>query len=108
MKRNSALSTQIKDGLNTVLNTAGLQLQTTVVERQERERLERLVARGHWNNAPFSEGLSFSPEQHLEFLKNICQAYTAELAALPVADGGNIREGRISWMAGNWSSQMES
>ena len=89
MKRNQALSTQIKHSLNTVLNTAGLQLQTTVVERQERERLERLVARGHWNHAQFSEGLSLNPEQHLEFLKSICEAYTSEVAALPVADVGN-------------------
>src|SRR5207248_5730019 len=89
MKRGPALSTQIKHSLNTVLNTAGLQLQTTVAERQERERLERLLARGHWNDAHFSEGLSFNPEQHLEFLESICEGYRSELAALPGADIGN-------------------
>jgi len=89
MKRNPALSTQIKDSLNTVLNTAGLQLQTTVAERQERQRLERLLARGHWNKAQFLEGLSFDPEQHLEFLESICGGCRSELAALPAADIGN-------------------
>jgi hypothetical protein len=88
LKRRPALSTQIKHSLNTVLNTAGLQLETTVAERQERQRLERLLERGHWSNAQFSEGLSFNPERHLEFLESICEGYRSELAALPPADVG--------------------
>jgi len=91
MKRgapNPAVTTQIKDRLNTFLNTAGLQISTTRAERREQTRLEKLVARGHWNTAPFSEGLLLDAEQHLAFLKSICEPYRSELAALPVADLG--------------------
>lgn len=84
MKRNPALTTQIKEGVNTVLSTAGLQLQTTVAQRQERERLERLLARGHWNYPQFAQGLSWYPEQHLQFLKDVCGSYRSELAAFPL------------------------
>jgi predicted O-methyltransferase YrrM len=83
-----AVSTQIKDGLNTFLNTAGLQIGTTRAERAEQARLEKLVAQGHWNTAPFAEGLSFDPVEHLRFLKTVCEPYRSELAALPVTDGG--------------------
>jgi hypothetical protein len=89
MKRNPAVSTQIKDGLNAVLNTAGLQIRTTVAERREQVRLEKLVAQGHWSGAPFAEGLPFDPEKHLEFLKSVCEPYRSELGALPVVDFGN-------------------
>jgi predicted O-methyltransferase YrrM len=91
MKRaapNPAVSTQIKDGLNTFLNTTGLQISTTRADRLEQTRLEKLVARGHWNTAPFSEGLLLNPERHLAFLKSVCEPYSSELAALPVADLG--------------------
>ena len=83
-----AVSTQIKNGLNTVLNPAGLQISTTRSERIEQARLEQLVDRGHWNIAPFSEGLEFNPARHLEFLKTVCHPYLDTLAALPVEDNG--------------------
>jgi len=83
-----AVSTQIKNGLNTVLNTAGLRISTTVAERREQCRLEKLITRGHWNSAPFSEGLLFDPERYLALLKSVCEPYRAELAALPVASLG--------------------
>lgn len=86
MKRHAAVSTEFKKGLNTVLNAAGLQIGTTVADRREQARLDKLLARGHWDAAPFSEGLSFQPEKYLTFLKCTCEPYRSELAALPVDD----------------------
>jgi len=87
--RNPAVTTQIKNGLNAMLNTAGLQISTTRSKRMEERRLERLVVRGHWKEPVFSEGFAQSPEKHLEFLKSVCAPYHRELSALPVADPGN-------------------
>lgn len=86
---NPAVSTQIKNGLNTFLNTVGLQVDTTTVERIEHARLQKLVARGHWGSAQFSEGLSFHPEQYLAFLKTVCGPCEEELRALPVSGADN-------------------
>lgn len=91
MKRSSptpAVSTQIKNSLNTFLNIAGLRISTTRAERREQSRLEKLVARGHWKTAPFSEGFLVNPEQHLAFLRSVCGPYRSELAALPVTNLG--------------------
>jgi hypothetical protein len=91
MKRavpNVAVSTQIKNSLNRFLNTAGLRISTTSAELREQSRLEELAARGHWNTAPFSDGLLLNPEQHLAFLKSVCGPYRSELAALPVTNLG--------------------
>jgi predicted O-methyltransferase YrrM len=84
--RKPAITTQIKVGLNTLLNTAGLQLNTTTAERAEKARLKKLLARGHWNDAPFTEGLTLDAEQHLAFLQSVCAPYRSELEALPVDD----------------------
>jgi hypothetical protein len=84
-----ALSTQIRTGLNAVLNAAGLQIGTTKVERDEQERLEKLAARGHWDSALFSEGLRFNVDTHLPFLKMISEPYRSELDALPVCEHGD-------------------
>jgi predicted O-methyltransferase YrrM len=84
-----AVSTQIKDGLNAFLNTAGLQISTMKGGRREQTRLKKLVARGHWNAVSFSEGLALDPERYLAFLKSVCSAYLPELGALPVAEAGN-------------------
>jgi predicted O-methyltransferase YrrM len=83
-----AVSTQIKNGLNTLLKPAGLQISTTRSERTEQARLEELVNRGHWNSTPFSEGLEFDSARHLEFLETVCRPYWDALAALPVEDNG--------------------
>ena len=83
-----AVSTKIKNGVNAVLNSAGLQISTTVADRREQKRLEKLLKRGHWNTAPFSEGILLCPERHLAFLKSVCEPYRSELAALPVANLG--------------------
>jgi predicted O-methyltransferase YrrM len=91
MKRASsspAVSTQIKNGLNTFLNGAGLQIITTRAEQIEQARLAKLVEKGHWRTAPFSEGLSLHSEQHVEFLKTVCAPYYAELRALPSTPEG--------------------
>src|ERR1051325_5436464 len=87
MKRvhsNLAVSTQIKNGLNTFLNGAGLQISTTRAQQIEQARLTRLVDSGHWRTAPFSEGGSVNSEQHLEFLATICGPFHEELRALPL------------------------
>jgi predicted O-methyltransferase YrrM len=86
--RSPAVSTQIRDGLNTVLNPAGLQISTLKAERLEQARLEKLVARGHWGLPQFSEGLALDPVQHLEFLESICEPYREQLLTLPVTDPG--------------------
>ena len=86
--RNPAVSTQIKDGLNTVLNPAGLQISTLKAERLEQARLEKLVATGHWTLPQFSAGLAFDPKQHLDFLRSVCEPCCEELSALPLADAG--------------------
>jgi predicted O-methyltransferase YrrM len=91
---NPALTTQIKSGLNFCLNTAGLQISTTKADRNELERLEKLVERGHWDRAPFSEGFRLDAERHLALLKEICAPWRSELNALPlsdVADGNFFR-----------------
>jgi predicted O-methyltransferase YrrM len=91
---NPALTTQIKSGLNLCLNTAGLQISTTKADRNEQERLKKLVERGHWDHAPFSEGLRLDAERHLALLNAICGPWRSELNALPVtelADGGYCR-----------------
>jgi predicted O-methyltransferase YrrM len=89
-----ALTTQIKSGLNLCLNTAGLQISTTKADRNEQERLKKLVERGHWDRAPFSEGLWLDAERHLSWLNVICERWRSELNALPIseaADGGYCR-----------------
>ncbi len=86
MKRvgsNPAVTTQIKNGLNTVLNTAGLHIGTTRADRDEQARLEKLAAKGHWDQAPFAEGLMLDTQKHLAFLKTVCGPYRAELSAMP-------------------------
>lgn len=88
-RANTAASTQIKNGLNTFLNTVGLQVNTTRVDRIERARLQKVVARGHWDSAPFSEGLSLNPEHYLALLKTVCVPYEQELRALPLAPAPN-------------------
>ena len=87
--RNPAVSTKIKDGLNSIVNRAGLQISTLKTERLEQARLEKLVARGHWTRPPFSEGLAFDPEQYLRFLRSVCEPYREQLSALPLADLGS-------------------
>lgn len=86
--RNPAVSTQIKDGLNTMLNPAGLQVSTLKTERLEQARLEKLVAKGHWRSPHFSEGLAFEPERYLDFLRAVCGPYREQLFTLPLADPG--------------------
>jgi hypothetical protein len=88
MKRNPAVSTQIKDGMNAFLNTAGLQISTTAAEKREQERLQKLATQGHWDAAIFSEGLALDPQKYLVFLKRICEPYRLELGSLPVTDVG--------------------
>jgi predicted O-methyltransferase YrrM len=91
---NPALTTQIKSGLNLCLNTAGLQISTTKADRNEQARLKKLVERGHWDRAPFSEGLRLDAERHMALLNAICGPWRSELAALPIselADGGYCR-----------------
>jgi predicted O-methyltransferase YrrM len=84
-----AVSTQIKNRLNIVLNTAGLQLSTTKLERLEEARLTKLAARGHWTGVPFRQGLVLDPGRYLGFLRTVCEPYNSELSALPSADTGD-------------------
>jgi hypothetical protein len=84
-----AMSTQIKDRLNTVLNSAGLQLSTTRLERLEHARLSKLAARGHWATMPFQQELGLEPRCYLEFLETVCGPYRSDLSALQNADAGD-------------------
>ena len=78
-----ALSTQIKDSINVVLRIAGLQVSSTLIERREKERLERLVAKGHWSGARFQEGLSLNPDRYLTFLRTVCEPHRSDFAGFP-------------------------
>jgi predicted O-methyltransferase YrrM len=84
-----AVSTQIKDRLNTVLNPAGLELSTTRAERVEQARLGKLAARGYWATARFDHGLGLDPPKYLDFLKMVCEPYRSELSVLPISDVGD-------------------
>src|SRR5437016_432608 len=78
-----AFSTQIKNRINAVLNFAGLQLNTTLSERLEQQRLKHLVSKGHWSRARFQQGLSFNSEEYLNFLHTVCEPYRLDFDILP-------------------------
>jgi predicted O-methyltransferase YrrM len=82
-KPSPALSTKIKDRLNSVLKVAGLQVGTTMAERLEQARLERLRAREHWAKAEFRTGLRFEPGRYRSFLKEVCGPYVSDFRSLP-------------------------
>src|SRR5437868_2464012 len=77
------MTTQIKHGLNRVLNIAGLQVSTTKADQMERGRLGELVVRQHWARAPYRYGLQFNIGSYWDFLKMVCGPFASDLTSLP-------------------------
>jgi len=74
-KNRSALTTEVKDGLNSLLRPLGLKLETTRAETREVERLQRLSDRGYWSVPRYVHGLNLEPARYDKFLSTVCTAY---------------------------------
>jgi len=74
-KNKSALTTEVKAGLNSLLRPVGLRLETTRAETREVERLKRLSDRGYWSVPRYVHGLNFEPARYQKFLSKVCSVY---------------------------------
>lgn len=83
----AALTTQVKDALNAVLQPMGLRLETTRKEDHETARLMELSSRGHWSVARYSHGLRFEPACYREFLQILCSSSKPNFPAESVPPG---------------------
>jgi methyltransferase family protein len=86
------LSTRIKTQLNVLLKPIGLRVGTTVAQRAEEARLNRLKAGGHWDKARYHQGLKLAPEKHLAFLSETCLPFNSSYAGFAQTANGNEQE----------------
>lgn len=78
-----AFSTRIKLQINELLNPVGLQIRTTLAEEVEKSRIEKLESSGHWEIARYDQGIEFSPETYLKFLRETCPPFRAQFEQFP-------------------------
>jgi len=62
----------------------GLEVSTTVAERREAARLQRVHQRGQWSRTPYGEGFCLNDSAYLQFLQTVCGPRKEKYSALPV------------------------
>src|SRR5882762_446627 len=86
-KPRATVTTQVKYGLNAVLRSVGLRLETTRKEAHETARLMELSNRGHWSVARYAHGLRFEPARYQEFLNVLRSSSRPKFPEEPLASG---------------------
>lgn len=66
------LRSRTRLGINTLLEPLGLRLTSSVPEKTERERLQKLKARDYWAQPRYTSALALNDARHLEFLRHVC------------------------------------
>src|SRR5262249_49502115 len=79
----------VKTALNAMLAPVGLEIDSKLRQTLERERLEKLRARGHWEQPKYTEGLRIDAPAALAFLQETCLPYRKEYARLPHHPNGD-------------------
>lgn len=93
-----AISTQVKNTLNTLLKPVRLQIGTTLEDELETARVRALKERGHWGVPRYGQAVAFDDARHLAFLAEVCSGCREGYMALPqeangAGDGFYLRNG---------------
>ena len=68
----------LKSALNAVLRPIGLEIDSTLKEKIEDNRLRKLQSKGHWEEAKYTRGLALDDEKALRFLRETCLPFQSE------------------------------
>lgn len=79
----------VKNALNAMLNTAGLEISSTLTKRIEDERIKKLRDKGHWTEAKYMLGLKLEDEKWAMFIEQICSPYRSEYERFPLSHNGD-------------------
>jgi predicted O-methyltransferase YrrM len=77
------LRTHGKLGINAVLEPLGLRLTSSVPEKTERERLQKLKERDYWSQPRYTAALALNDARHLKFLRQVCGPHAEVSRSFP-------------------------
>jgi hypothetical protein len=86
-----ALSTRVKEILNSLLAPVGLEVSTTLARRLESARLQRLQGKRHWEAPHYNTALLFDDERCLEFLRTTCVPFKTDYLGFSPQGNGSAQ-----------------
>ena len=92
LRHEMALTTRIKQLINTALAPVGLEVSTTVAKRIEVDRLSALDDKQHWDSVRYTEGLLINEDACLEFLQSTCLPFQRDYSVLAQNQNGSEEE----------------
>src|SRR5436305_6173351 len=85
------MSTQIENGLNSILRHVGLQVTTTREQNAEAARLAHIAKQGHWETPRYAHGLDLNVTRFREVIQSICLPFNDDFAGFATHNGnGNF------------------
>lgn len=72
-----------------MLRPIGLEIGTTLEDRLENARLQKLQDRQHWKQPRYTQGLQLNDDLALAFLQDTCKPFQAEYGRLPFDSNGD-------------------
>jgi len=79
----------LKSTLNAVLRPIGLEIDSTLTKKIEDSRLQKLLSKGHWEEAKYTRGLALDDEKALRFLKETCLPFESEYRTFARSPNGD-------------------